>query len=87
MVDSGFVESEAHQIGLQLWTTESSRLFIEDEFPWFLNTYDGYKFPIQRVDVVRYFAIRKYGGIYIDMDNVSKALPNPSAVLYPGAAL
>lgn len=48
-----------------------SRTFLEDEFPWFVSTYDGYKFPIQRVDVMRYFLIRHYGGIYLDMDNVS----------------
>lgn len=49
---------------------ESSRTFIEDEFSWFLPTYDGYKFPIQRIDVLRYFLLRHYGGIYLDMDNV-----------------
>ncbi|KAI0127713.1 putative mannosyl phosphorylinositol ceramide synthase CSH1 [Xylariales sp. AK1849] len=53
----------------KLWTTESSRTFIEDEFSWFLPTYDGYKFPIQRVDVLRYFLLRRYGGMYLDLDN------------------
>ncbi|KAI0602678.1 nucleotide-diphospho-sugar transferase [Biscogniauxia sp. FL1348] len=52
-----------------LWSSKSSRDFIEDEFPWFLSTYDGYKFPVQRVDVIRYFALLHFGGIYIDLDN------------------
>ncbi|KAI0445712.1 nucleotide-diphospho-sugar transferase [Xylaria telfairii] len=53
----------------KLWTIKDSREFIEDNFDWFLSTYDNYKFPIQRVDVIRYFALRHFGGIYIDLDN------------------
>ncbi|KAI8627787.1 nucleotide-diphospho-sugar transferase [Xylariaceae sp. FL1651] len=53
----------------KLWTAKVSREFIEYEFPWFLSTYDSYKFPIQRIDVIRYFALRHFGGIYIDLDN------------------
>lgn len=48
-----------------------SRDFIATEYPWFLSTYDSYSFPIQRVDTVRYFILRHYGGIYMDLDNVS----------------
>ncbi|RYP50517.1 hypothetical protein DL768_003970 [Monosporascus sp. mg162] len=54
---------------IKLWTPENSRIFIEDEYPWFLETYDSYKFPIQRIDVLRYFMLRYYGGIYMDLDN------------------
>ncbi|KAI0154255.1 nucleotide-diphospho-sugar transferase [Xylariaceae sp. FL1272] len=53
----------------KLWTAKKSRAFIEEEFPWFLDTYDGYKYPVQRVDVIRYFALSVFGGIYIDLDN------------------
>lgn len=35
---------------LKLWTARTSRDFIEREYPWFLTTYDSYKFPIQRID-------------------------------------
>ncbi|WPG99050.1 Hypothetical protein R9X50_00185500 [Acrodontium crateriforme] len=52
-----------------LWTTKSSRAFLEKEYAWFLPTYDNYKLPIQKIDAVRYFLIRHYGGIYIDLDN------------------
>ncbi|SJL05338.1 related to MIPC synthase subunit (SurA) [Armillaria ostoyae] len=51
-----------------LWTDESSRNFINDYYPWFLRTYDGYRFPIQRADVIRYFVLHYYGGIYYDVD-------------------
>lgn len=55
---------------VKLWTEESSRDFIAEEYPWFLNTYDGYRYKVQRVDAVRYFLLLHYGGIYIDLDNV-----------------
>ncbi|TLS31571.1 hypothetical protein PpBr36_02740 [Pyricularia pennisetigena] len=53
----------------KIWYTENSREFLRDNYPWFLPTYDGYKFPIQRIDVLRYFLLRHYGGIYLDLDN------------------
>jgi inositol phosphorylceramide mannosyltransferase catalytic subunit len=59
----------------QLWTDNSSRNFIEIQYPWFLSTYDGYRFPVQRVDALRYFLMLHYGGIYIDLDNVSISPP------------
>jgi hypothetical protein len=60
-----------------------SREFIETYYPWFLSTYDGYRYPVQRVDTVRYFILRHYGGIYLDLDNVSLSpfpAPNPSSI-------
>ncbi|KEZ41843.1 hypothetical protein SAPIO_CDS6649 [Scedosporium apiospermum] len=53
----------------KLWTSRNSRKFIEEQYPWFLPTYDGYRYPIQRVDALKYFILRHYGGIYIDLDN------------------
>ncbi|KAL1836238.1 hypothetical protein VTJ49DRAFT_5400 [Mycothermus thermophilus] len=32
----------------KLWGEKESRDLIETEYPWFLRTYDGYKYPIQR---------------------------------------
>ncbi|KAG7450789.1 uncharacterized protein BT62DRAFT_885317 [Guyanagaster necrorhizus] len=51
-----------------LWTDESSRKFIIEYYPWFLRTYDGYRFPIQRADAIRYFVLYHYGGVYYDVD-------------------
>lgn len=56
--------------GSQLWTNEKSREFIATEYPWFLETYDGYPYPIQRADSIRYFVLAYYGGTYIDLDDV-----------------
>lgn len=55
---------------IQLWTNEKSREFIAAEYPWFLETFDGYKYPIQRADSIRYFILAHYGGTYIDLDDV-----------------
>ena len=33
-----------------------------------LNTYDNYSYPIMRADVIRYFFLYHYGGLYLDMD-------------------
>jgi mannosyltransferase OCH1-like enzyme len=40
-------------------------------YPWFLETFDGYVYPIQRADAIRYFVLHHFGGIYIDLDDVS----------------
>ncbi|KAJ5147802.1 hypothetical protein N7526_001154 [Penicillium atrosanguineum] len=52
-----------------LWTNEKSRDFIAAEYPWFLETFDGYKYPIQRADSIRYFILAHFGGTYIDLDD------------------
>jgi len=52
-----------------LWTDKKSREFIAAEYPWFLETFDNYPFPIERADAIRYFVLAYYGGIYIDLDD------------------
>ncbi|KAK4057608.1 hypothetical protein OIO90_001254 [Microbotryomycetes sp. JL221] len=51
-----------------LWSDDSSREFIAREYPWFLATFDGYTYPIQRADAIRYFVLHHYGGVYMDLD-------------------
>lgn len=53
----------------KLWTDKKAREFIAAEYPWFLETYDGYPYPIQRADSIRYFVLHHFGGIYIDLDD------------------
>ncbi|GAA6032021.1 hypothetical protein JCM8097_003391 [Rhodosporidiobolus ruineniae] len=52
----------------KLWSDASSRAFIAEHYSWFLSTFDGYTYPIQRADVIRYFVLHYYGGIYMDLD-------------------
>ena len=51
-----------------LWTDKKSRDFIAAMYPWFLQTFDRYPYPIQRADTIRYFILVHYGGIYLDLD-------------------
>ncbi|KAL3459354.1 MIPC synthase subunit [Aspergillus heterothallicus] len=52
-----------------LWTDDMARDFIAAHYPWFLETFNSYKYPIQRADSIRYFILYHYGGIYIDLDD------------------
>lgn len=65
------------EVASQLWTADASRSFLAEHYAWFLPTYDGFKYPIQRIDAVRYFLVRHFGGIYIDLDNVGHHDPSP----------
>lgn len=51
-----------------LWTDADSRDFIAREYPWFLDTFDAYIYPIERADAIRYFVLYHYGGVYLDLD-------------------
>ena len=50
------------------WTDNAALAFITEKYPWFQSTFEGYKYPIQRVDALRYFILYHYGGIYMDLD-------------------
>lgn len=52
-----------------LWTDEMAEEFIRKEYPWFLETFQGYRYPIERADAIRYFILSHYGGLYIDLDD------------------
>jgi mannosyltransferase OCH1-like enzyme len=51
-----------------LMTDEMNREFIEKHFPDFLEYYDGFTYPIQRADAIRYAWLYVNGGLYIDCD-------------------
>lgn len=51
-----------------LWTDEMNRAFVSKHFPDFLRKYDNYPHGIQRADAIRYLLLKKYGGLYVDMD-------------------
>jgi len=52
----------------RFWTDVDNRALIENDYPWFLPTYDTYDVAIKRVDAARYFILHKFGGIYADLD-------------------
>jgi len=49
-------------------TDEDNREYIQKNHPDFLETYDSYKWGIQRADAIRYFYLRDMGGVYADLD-------------------
>ncbi|KAF5363921.1 hypothetical protein D9756_000471 [Leucocoprinus leucothites] len=65
-----------------LWTDAGSKEFIAKHYPWFLETFEGYKYNIQRADAIRYFVLHHYGGIYIDLD-IGCLRPMDPLLTYP----
>ena len=52
----------------RLWDDAANRHFIQTQYSWFLPIYDNYSLNIQRADVIRYFILYTYGGLYVDLD-------------------
>jgi inositol phosphorylceramide mannosyltransferase catalytic subunit len=50
------------------WNRQHSMQFMKDFYPEHFDMYRKYKYEIQRCDVVRYFFLHRYGGLYADMD-------------------
>ncbi|RQM05923.1 hypothetical protein DH86_00002585 [Scytalidium sp. 3C] len=51
-----------------LWTDEKASKFVAEKYPHLKPMWDGYKYPIQRVDALRYMVLQEYGGAVLDMD-------------------
>ncbi|KAK3712145.1 hypothetical protein LTR37_009236 [Vermiconidia calcicola] len=62
------------------WDAVTSRELLQQHYAWFLPTYDGYRYPIQRVDAIKYFLLDHFGGIYMDLDIACR---RPLAPLLP----
>ena len=48
---------------LHIWTDENAGKFVEAKFPHLKTMWEGYKYPIQRVDALRYMVLYEYGGV------------------------
>ncbi len=44
------------------------RLFVSEEYPQYLSTFEGFAKTIQRIDFFRYLAVHRLGGFYFDLD-------------------
>lgn len=52
----------------RFWNDSTAEALIRAEYPWFLDTWKNYVYPIQRADSLRYLVLYRYGGIFLDMD-------------------
>ncbi|KAK0389898.1 hypothetical protein NLU13_3471 [Sarocladium strictum] len=52
----------------KLWTDDNAEEFVAKEFPDQLSVWKGYKYPVERVDSLRYMVLYHYGGAILDMD-------------------
>ncbi|HEY0836552.1 MAG TPA: glycosyltransferase, partial [Azospirillum sp.] len=52
----------------RLWTDADLHAFVAREFPGFLPVYEAYAEPIRRADAARYLILKRYGGLYADLD-------------------
>lgn len=50
------------------WSNALSLTLVKTHYPEYIDMYRRYKYEIQRCDVVRYFILHRYGGLYADMD-------------------
>ncbi|KAK3358001.1 glycosyltransferase family 32 protein [Lasiosphaeria hispida] len=63
---------EAH-----LWTDETADKFVADYYPELYSMWKGYRYPIQRIDALRYMVLYHYGGVILDMDLQCKRALGP----------
>ena len=52
----------------RFWTDDDNRRLIAAEYPELLSTYDSYPLGINRAELARYMVVRRYGGVYVDLD-------------------
>ena len=52
-----------------LWNRELSDDLVKNYEPEFYPFYTKFKYEIQRIDSVRYCFLKRYGGVYCDLDN------------------
>jgi len=50
------------------WTDETIAMFIQAYYPEHYTFFMQLEYPIQRVDLFRYFVLREFGGVYSDLD-------------------
>ncbi len=58
---------EKNNIELKLWD-EKELLELLSQYPEFSHLWEDFRYPIQKVDFMRYVILYHYGGIYIDLD-------------------
>ncbi|XP_064619392.1 uncharacterized protein LOC135482866 isoform X2 [Lineus longissimus] len=50
------------------WTDEDALLLVKKKYPQYLKYFTKYEKAIQKADVMRYFVLHEFGGVYADID-------------------
>lgn len=53
---------------VKVWKDAEARRLMEQHYKSFLELYDSYPSPIFRADMIRYFILYHFGGLYVDWD-------------------
>lgn len=53
----------------RLWDKKSCDRLIK-KYPEFIDLYNSVKYPIMKVDIIRFIILHYYGGLYLDLDVV-----------------
>ena len=51
-----------------LWTDDLVLPYLEKNHPEYVDFYKNYEYLIQRADMIRYFILYDFGGVYCDLD-------------------
>ncbi|KAK1756420.1 hypothetical protein QBC47DRAFT_185877 [Echria macrotheca] len=51
-----------------LWTDDLANQFVADNYPELYDMWRTYRYPIQKIDALRYMILYHYGGVILDMD-------------------
>ena len=70
-----------------LWDLDKCRNLIKKEYVYFLDTFDNFKFNIQKIDAARFFILDFEGGVYADLDiffykNLEDLIVDKKAVIF-----
>ena len=50
------------------WTDADNLALVDTHYPELSALYRRYPYAIQRVDMIRYLILHRYGGVYVDLD-------------------
>jgi len=59
------------------WTDADLAQLVEDHFPVYRDLFHAYQLPVMRADLGRYLMLKKFGGVYADLDAEALAAFDP----------
>lgn len=54
--------------GYKMWNDTAALSFLEEEYPWFHKHIENFKSGVEKADILRYFILYHFGGVYADLD-------------------